>query len=66
VTRAKLKSNAVDGSKVADRSITGKDVKESTLAIVPSATHALGAAAIDKVTDKAVASGSPSSRSARP
>ena len=54
VTRAKIKNNAVDGSKVADRSITGADVKESTLTIVPSATHALGAAAIDKVTYKAV------------
>lgn len=59
VTRAKIKNNAVDGSKVADRSITGADVKESTLTIVPSATHALGAAAIDKVTYKAVPSGVP-------
>ena len=59
VTRAKIKNNAVDGSKVADRSMTGADVKESTLTIVPSATHALGAAAMDKVTYKAVPSGVP-------
>lgn len=59
VTRAKIKNNAVNGSKVADRSITGADVKESTLSIVPSATHANAAGALDKVTYKSAAGGVP-------
>jgi hypothetical protein len=62
VTRAAIKANAVDGSKVAPDALTGSDIKESSLAEVPSAasaasatsaaasTHAAAAGALDRVT----------------
>ena len=60
VERAKLKNNAVDTTKILDNSVTGDDVKESFLDKVPSAAladsakHADAAAALDKVTYRAV------------
>jgi len=35
-----LKKNAVTGAKVKDRALTGTDIVESTLGVVPSASHA--------------------------
>jgi hypothetical protein len=74
VVRAKIKNNAVNGSKVAADSLTGQDIRESSLAQVPSAaaadnaTHANGAAALDKVSYKsaggAVAAGGVASATA--
>jgi hypothetical protein len=70
VTRAAIKRNAVDGSKVANGSLTGADIRVSTLGKVPSATaadsatnatnatnavHAGAAAALDRVTYKTAA-----------
>jgi hypothetical protein len=55
VTRAKLANNAVDGSKVAFNALTGKDIKEKSLARVPSAASAERATStggLDKVTYK--------------
>jgi hypothetical protein len=40
VTHRKLGPNSVDGSNVADGSLTGADVRASTLGTVPSADHA--------------------------
>jgi hypothetical protein len=51
---SKLKNNAVDTSKLLDGSVTGDDVKESSLEQVPlaaeadNATHAGAAAALDR------------------
>jgi hypothetical protein len=65
VERVKLKNNAVNGAKVLDNSLNGQDIKESALTKVPSAaladtaTHAVGAAALDKVTYKAAAAVAP-------
>jgi uncharacterized protein (DUF58 family) len=59
VTRIHIKGNAVDSSKVSNDSLTGRDVKESSLAGVASALsanraassdHAVAAAALDRVT----------------
>jgi hypothetical protein len=61
VVSSKIKKDAVRGSKVLADSLTGADVKESSLAKVLSATsadtatHAAGAAAVDKVTYKTAA-----------
>jgi hypothetical protein len=55
VTRVKIKRNAVDGSKLLDGSITGTDIKESTLGPVPAAanaTHAAAAAVLDRIVYK--------------
>jgi hypothetical protein len=58
VAKANIKANAVDGAKVANDSLTGQDIKESSLAQVPSAAsagqagnsgHANAAGAIDRV-----------------
>ena len=53
VIRDKVKKNAIDGARVLDGSLTGDDVKESSLAKVPAAAaadHAVAAAALDKVS----------------
>jgi hypothetical protein len=61
VVKAKIKSNSIDSSKVAPDALTGADIKEASLAKVPSAaladsaTHANAAAAIDKLTYKTAA-----------
>src|SRR4051812_13096453 len=52
VARAKLKGKAVVGSKVADQSLTGRQIKSATLGRVPNAGHA-GVA--DSATNAAVA-----------
>ena len=44
VTRAKIKNNAVDSSKVAADSLTGGDIVENSLPVVPSAANAANAA----------------------
>jgi hypothetical protein len=65
VERVKIKNNAVNGAKVLDNSLNGQDIKESALAKVPAAaladnaTHATGAAALDKVTYKAATAVAP-------
>ena len=43
VTRAKLHSGAVNGSKVVDHSLTGRQINAGTLGLVPNAGHATGA-----------------------
>jgi hypothetical protein len=50
VTRANIKSNAIDGSKVATDTLTGSDIKESSLGQVPSAASAARAAISDRAT----------------
>ena len=61
VVKAKIRSNSIDSRKVAFDALTGADIKESSLAKVPAAaladsatnaTHAIAAAAIDKLTYK--------------
>jgi hypothetical protein len=55
VTSAKIKSGAVNASKLAPNSVGGASINESALGTVPSATnatHANGAAALDKITYK--------------
>jgi hypothetical protein len=65
VVRAKIKNNAVNGSKVATGSLTGDDVKESTFEKVPAASladgasHANSSAAVDKITYKTAAGTAP-------
>jgi hypothetical protein len=62
VERAKIKSNAVDGSKALDNSLTGADIKESTLATVPTAadaTHAASTAALDKINYRSAGATAP-------
>src|SRR5215210_2067205 len=74
VVRAKIKKNAVNGSKVAADSLTGLDIRESTLAKVPSATtsdtatnatnatnatHANAAAALDKASYRSATATAP-------
>jgi hypothetical protein len=65
VVRVKIKNNAVNGAKVLDGSLRGADIKESSLAKVPSATladtatHASGAAALDKATYRTAAATAP-------
>lgn len=55
VAKANIKANAVDAGKVANDSLTGQDIKESSLAQVPSAgsaansTHANAAGAVDRI-----------------
>lgn len=55
VAKANIKANAVDAGKVANDSLTGQDIKESSLAQVPSAAqaansgHANAAGAVDRV-----------------
>jgi hypothetical protein len=70
VTRAAIKKNAVNGSKVANGSLTGADLKLSTLGKVPSAAaadsatnavHAGAAAALDRVVYKTAAGSAPPS-----
>jgi hypothetical protein len=43
VTATRLGANAVNGGKVADGSLTGADVAESSLGVVPNASHAVSA-----------------------
>ena len=65
VVRAKIKNNAINGSKVTTDSLTGADVKESSLDKVPmaaisdGATHAGSSAAVDKITYKTASSSAP-------
>ena len=62
VGRRQIKNNAVNGAKVLDGSLRGADIKESSLARVPSATNAvraLTAAGLDKVTYKSATGGVP-------
>jgi hypothetical protein len=58
VARANIKANAVDSAKVVNESLTGQDIKESSLAQVPSAAsagqaansgHANAAGAVDRI-----------------
>jgi hypothetical protein len=70
VVTAKIRNNAVNRSKVLDNSLTGADIKESSIAKVPSATaadtatHAAASAALDKVTYKTAAGSAPASSAA--
>lgn len=59
VTRVKIKSNAVDGSKLLDGSVTGTDIREATLGPVPTAanaTHANAAAVLDRIAYRSTTS----------
>jgi hypothetical protein len=61
VVTARIKTDAVNGSKVLADSLTGADIKESSLAKIPSATvadtatRAASSAALDKATYKTAA-----------
>ena len=64
VTRVNIRSNAVDGSKVATDSLRGSDILESSLAQVPSALsatraansdHANAAGALDRIAYRTAA-----------
>jgi hypothetical protein len=65
VAKANIRSNAVDGSKVVNESLTGKDIREGSLAGVASALsaassdHATAAAGLDRVTYRAAVAGVP-------
>jgi hypothetical protein len=68
VAKANIRSNAVDGSKVVNESLTGKDIREGSLAGVASALsatraansdHATAAAGLDRVTYRAAVAGLP-------
>jgi hypothetical protein len=58
VTRANIKNNAIDGSKVAADTLTGADILESSLGQVASAAnaaHAGAAGALDRVVYRTAA-----------
>jgi hypothetical protein len=70
VVTANIKTNAVNGSKVLANSLTGADIKESSLAKIPSATvadtatHTASSAALDKATYKTATGSAPASSAA--
>jgi hypothetical protein len=58
VAKINIRSNAVDGSKVVNESLTGRDINESSLAGVASAlnsNHAAAAAGLDAVAYRSAA-----------
>lgn len=65
VAKANIRSNAVDGSKVVNESLTGRDVREGSLSGVASALsaassdHAGAAAGLDRVTYRTVVASVP-------